>query len=569
VKAIGIIRVSSPGQTDKYGPQGQRDDIEAKAGQLAWDLVDVWRFQESATDPENRAQFSRFLNDLVDLGSGGTIQGVLFGHPDRLGRDGPIAFFHYIYMLRQLGKLEIRFGQDDIDPADRHYEDDLFDAATSAHRDGIKIKRRLLKGRMDRARDGKLPSGARDVDLYGYRYNRETCKRELDPVTNPILLEIGDKCLAGVPLRHITKWLRDEHNLLKSPTSLRKLLRNPAIAGRTISRWPQSDGSVEEIPLPDVTPATFTWDEYQEIQRRLDENRANAHYIAKQRIHHYPLSGENRMLLCRACGSTYVGVYKTARNGNHIRYYRHRREEKCNLTWRGDLIARYLEREVWGRVQEFFADPEEAVNRLELEVTSPRAKQVLELELRHLDQQLELAKDEKDKLTRAWARGRLSEGAYDKDVSGIEANEAKWERERELKRRELAGLRSVDTESLLALARMVASGVAARNLEQYLRDHPTKMGIYSRGDSGEWVLDNSRAYNVIEAYFADPDTELGREVWEIRRKLLRDLGVKVRISGRDLAVAVGVPVAPAVYGQNSVRKWCSTSHTCSKPISSA
>ena len=120
--AIGIIRVSSEGQKDKYGPTEQRNDLENKAKELGWNLVDIRQFQESATNPDNRPEFTNLLNEVVAFGQSGAIGGVLFGHPDRLGRDGPMSFFHYLYMMKQLGKVEVRFGQDDIDPADRHYD---------------------------------------------------------------------------------------------------------------------------------------------------------------------------------------------------------------------------------------------------------------------------------------------------------------------------------------------------------------------------------------------------------------------------------------------------------------
>jgi DNA invertase Pin-like site-specific DNA recombinase len=247
MKAIGIIRVSTEKQKDKYGPVTQRADIERKAGELGWELVGVWSFQESAANPDNRPQFTAMLNDLVTLGQGGSIQGVIMGHPDRLGRDGPMAFFHYCYILRQLGKLEIRFALDDRDPSDRHYEDDLFDAAVGARKEWTKITRRLRSGRMDRAREGKLSTGDKQRTLFGYRYNKDTGARVKDEGTNPILRAIGDQVLSGVPLRRVSEWAWTEHGVKLPTTTLRKLLQNPAIAGRFVSRWREPDGTITEI----------------------------------------------------------------------------------------------------------------------------------------------------------------------------------------------------------------------------------------------------------------------------------------------------------------------------------
>ena len=48
----------------------------------------------------------------------GEIKRVIFGRPDRLGRDGEQAFFYYFHLLEQTGGLEVRFARDDVDPDD-------------------------------------------------------------------------------------------------------------------------------------------------------------------------------------------------------------------------------------------------------------------------------------------------------------------------------------------------------------------------------------------------------------------------------------------------------------------
>jgi len=113
-KAIGIPRVSSRPQEDKYGYEVQKADIEGRVAALGSTLVELWKFQESATDADNRPQFNEFLHRLVAMGQSGAIHQVIFGRPDRLGRDGAANFFYYIGLLEKTGGLEVRFGEYDV-----------------------------------------------------------------------------------------------------------------------------------------------------------------------------------------------------------------------------------------------------------------------------------------------------------------------------------------------------------------------------------------------------------------------------------------------------------------------
>jgi hypothetical protein len=308
------------------------------------------------------------------------------------------------------------------------------------------------------------------------------------------------------------------------------------------------------------------------MQRRLEENRGNAKYLGKQRKHFYPLSSAE-LLVCRECGAYFCGVYVLGRNGKQHRHYRHPRHKwgpdtRCPNP-RHDWPAKELESKVWERVQTFFSDPEEAVNRLELEVSSPRLRQTLEMELRRFDEELEAVQSEKDKLTAAWARDRYSDEAYEQDMTRLEREQSRLTAGKESRIGQLAALKQVDRDRLLGLARKVAAGV---DVFEDLVDLQMEPG------GGKALVETLGTHNYVEpgdgpdtaVMVVDPDSEFGRLVWESRRKLLMDLGVKVSLQGYDLAVTVGVPMGQAVCDSSSnIRKWCSTNQTCSNPISSA
>ena len=68
MKAIGITRVSGEAQDKKYGPEAQEAEIRQRAKDTGAELLDVWHYQESATDGNKRPKFDALLQQLVALG---------------------------------------------------------------------------------------------------------------------------------------------------------------------------------------------------------------------------------------------------------------------------------------------------------------------------------------------------------------------------------------------------------------------------------------------------------------------------------------------------------------------
>jgi DNA invertase Pin-like site-specific DNA recombinase len=561
-KVAAVNRVSSDTQTraDRYGLVEQREDIEQKVLELGRSVDDIiwFTYQESATDASNRPQFQTILSEIAQLRDAGVVDVVVFGRPDRLGRDGEDYFFHYMTILENHGKAQVRFGRDDIDPKNPNRRFLLFLYAFKARTDAETIRENTRRGRLGRARlGGKLPTGNRhDQTLFGYTYSKATGKREIDPTTNPILRAIGEKCLAGVPLLHISRWLTTlDPPVVMTPAGIRKLLRNQAIAGRTVSKWRESDGSILEIPLPGVTPPTFTLEEFQAIGRRLDQNRENAWYPGKQRVHNYPLTGgfltQTPMLFCAECGASYNGVCNVGKHGgSHTRYYRHRRGNGCPLPWHGDLIARWVEAEIWGKVRESFANPYEAVEKLELEIIgSPRVKQALEFELNKQKKAFEDAQQELDRLSIAWAGGKLSQEGYDARTEEIETEQIRRARLIVDYQNQLATMKTINRERLLEIGQEIAVWDSFGNDWKF--DPSTSE---SEEQALAETVEHFKARNGKTYENLNPDTEIGKRAWEIRRKLLDDLSVKVLIRGRELEVTLGVPLASDMYGSNHFTK---------------
>jgi hypothetical protein len=533
LKFAALLRVSSSGQTraDRYGYDEQQDDILAKARELGYsDDGAIWfKFWESATDASTRPKFLERVEDIVELREAGIIDTIIFGRPDRLSRDGEGWFFTYLTTLEGHGKAQVRFGRDDVEPQNPH--------------------------RHKRAQRGMLPTGSRpDRPLFGYRYLKAEGRREFDPETRPLLEKLISRVLGGMPVYQATKLLYQENAIYLDDSGVRQLLKNPALAGRTVSRWKREDGTVEEIPLPNVTPAVITWEEHQALLRRLNQDATEARYHGKQRVHFYPLSG-HQSLSCAGCGSPLVGAYSSGRSGRHYREYRHKvtRRSARGLAnpcanpehrWK----AWELEARVWWQVLTYFSNPEEAIDRLEGQVGSPLVRDQIDADLAGLERALTEIQGEMERLDHIYRRGRRSPEEYDRELDPLQAEENRLSQQIESRKAQRDALRRVDRDRLLELARDVVAWPP----------HFDPWQMEPGSESDDDLLENMTFIRTgtdgAEYQCVDPDHGVGHRVWEYRVKLMRDLGVRVSVMGRDVRVCVAVPVSTGDSALKRTRK---------------
>lgn len=519
-RAIGIIRVSSVGQRDKYGPAVQRTDLERTAAELEVDLYEVWEYQESATNASDRPEFQEMLERLVEMGKAGAITTVIFGHPDRLGRDGEAPLFHYLYLLEETGKLQVRFARDDCEPAEELRNLKLFLEAFKAQREAQSIKQRTQAGIRKRAEAGKLPTGSRRI--LGYIYNSRTGKREIDPETNPALRRAGELVMEGYALREVARMVKKEFGVPVAPSTLGGLLSNPAIYGNTkVFRRKYTGGArrketwrneADWVSLPDATPPTFTAEEEVKIRAVLEANRLQK---ALQRTYFYPLRGH---VSCSECGQMLGGSGST-RRGSPERFYRHLSAD-CQAPKRYWSAPR-VEAEVWRQVTAFFAGFEsvqEALKHLAKQVTSGRGAEILELELRQIDEQIAANKDRISKLSLAWAKGRLTESDYQADVTQAENQERANQRRRQRVLGKLQATTRVNGSALDTIASFVAAGWERFDFSGVMR-----------WDTG----------SILRLALEEPG---GRRVWEFRQRVLDALNIRANVWGNEIKVALGVPV---------------------------
>ena len=317
---VGVVRVSTPGQVDNYGPAAQRDDIIRRAQELGVHLLETIEFQESATNSLNRPKFEVLLENLARRGQAKELQVVILGQSDRLGRDGPVAFMHYNFILRQVG-LEIRYGRDDVDPDAEFGEIILALQAFKAQQDAKTIRANTMGGRNRRGKDGKLPTG--EV-CYGFCY---VSKRQAGQAST------GRPSINQEQAEHIRMWanwvLEDRVSLKEvsrrmeasgvlsprgslrwSQSTISRILQNRALVGE-FRRWENGE---EILVIQDPELAILTLEQFQAIQNIFQRNRELARRNTNQ--DYSPLQ---RLVSCQ-CGR---------KAGAHFRTYPYFRCNHC------------------------------------------------------------------------------------------------------------------------------------------------------------------------------------------------------------------------------------------------
>lgn len=266
-----------------------------------------------------------------------------------------------------------------------------------------KIAERTMRGKEERAKSGRIPQ-AFGRGCYGYTYNPETGRREIDPYQAAIVRRIFERYAASRSFSAVSSELNDAGIPAFSggrwyPITVRRVLLNEAYVGRTVYRRTKrvrvraaggrrrtrviERPEEEHIEIPGATPAIVDvalWERVQAILK--DPERTKRRSTAKRR---YLLSGRLR---CGVCGSAMVGQALTSK-GRSYSYYRCRHAytrvtgHRCESRY---IRADALEQDIWGEVRSLLTEPElvlreqrrlgetpldsEAVERIESEMAS-------------------------------------------------------------------------------------------------------------------------------------------------------------------------------------------------------
>ncbi len=427
INCIGIIRVSSKPQEDKYGPDSQQDDITNGCERLGFNLLDTVKFQESASVADNRKDFNALLQELAGRGFRGEIQAVMLGRWDRLGRDGRNAGGYYLETLRRAG-IQVRMGDPDfdVDPDDPEYDKKTSEYLGEANTEGKKIKKRLMDGRYHRAKNGRLPQGSAcwvfDYETKAqvgdkatglprlnraraewvrrwYRWIvedklsvREVIKRtEAHGVIPPMIQHRIDNLvrIEGLKLEDARKQALEEGrgSLRWSRSTIHRILLNPALTGRfyafTKSNKAGKNGGKPLLVYEDAGLAIMTPEEQQAVLRVMSENKILA---SRNRRNAYPpLSG---FVFCGRCNRKAYGHYNWGEAYYECTACKHRDgAERIVAT-----MAYPLWESVKAIITALASNPNEVLPLLKEQLSNPENRRTLELRRDGINDQMEAVK---------------------------------------------------------------------------------------------------------------------------------------------------------------------------------
>ena len=311
-----------------------------------------------------------------------------------------------------------------------------------------KIAERTMRGKAERARNGRLPQGT-GAGCYGYIYVPETGLRDVNPAQAAIVLRIFEEFVAGKACSRIATELNaDGIPTLTGkrwfPITVTRVLKNETYTGRTVYRrtkvemvrQPGGRGRKrrvvkrdpsEQIEIEGATPRIVSPELYRRAQQRFDDPERRAQRAPSRK---YPLRGRLR---CRHCGAGMVGQ---AVNGGRYLYYR------CNRLYLSDKDKRCkgrqvpkeaLESAVREGIEEVLANPELAIGMAErLRDGAEHAARLTELEreLKGLD-------ESQDRLVDLYTDGRIAKDALDRKQDELSRRRGALERERAQLRSEM------------------------------------------------------------------------------------------------------------------------------------
>ena len=215
-----------------------------------------------------------------------------------------------------------------------------------------KIAERTMRGKVERARSGRLPQGT-GRGIYGYVYDRGTGKRTIAVDQAAVVARIFEGFCAGRSCNALANTLNADNVPAFGggrwyPLTVRRILLNVTYTGRTVYRRTkvtslrskgggkrrrriETRDEQEWIDVPGATPTIVDAEMFEKAQQILGDPNRRLRGLPN---HLYLLRGRIR---CLACGTPMVGQ---ALQRGRYRYYRCRRTYAGHAE--GNCASRYV-----------------------------------------------------------------------------------------------------------------------------------------------------------------------------------------------------------------------------------
>jgi len=330
---------------------------------------------------------------------------------------------------------------------------------------------RTMRGKVERARSGRLPQGT-GRGLYGYLYNSALGVREIDEYQAAVVKRIFRRYAETISFSMVSGELNEAKVPSKGggrwyPLTVRRVLSTESYTGRTFYRrtkriyshngrngkGPRSQVVLrpeeEWIEVEGCTPRIIdegTW-------RRVQDILADPERISRRSAAgYYALSSRTR---CGLCGSAMVGQTLAAK-GKPYRYYRCRHVYDKNTGH--SCPARYircdrLEDAVWREVERVLTNPGVILHELQRQSKEKADPS----EVGRLERALTDLKERESRLVHLYTLGEVREETLRKEGAGITSHRMVLEEQLgSLRRQALPLVGDIDTERLNSICAAVA-----------------------------------------------------------------------------------------------------------------
>ncbi|MBI4334808.1 MAG: recombinase family protein [Chloroflexi bacterium] len=428
-------RVSTDAQVEKYGLGAQDWGLKKRAKEKGYHLIPDGEKDAFVDDGYSGGDLDRpALIRLRRAIAEGLIDLVLCYDPDRLSR----SLSDLLLLGDQWEKAGVRleFITQDTDASP---EGRMFFAMRGAvaEYERAKIRERTIRGRLEKARQGKVVSGA--AAPYGYRFDPASStlviNQEEAKIVRLIFHLYSEERLSMVGLadrlnrlcvarpRGGKRWRSSSlARMLSNETYLGVLWQNRWQVGKAAARTGQklvkARQRSREEQIAATVPAIVTRDIFDVVQKRLDQNLLLARRNTKRE---YLLTG----LIKHTCGASMGGrtchgwLYYRCLNSHAFRAPINEKGEPqpCSCKW---VNGHNLEAAVWNTVTDLLKNPDLLTKELEsLTQSGSATRETLEMELNQLHKRLEEFPNEERRLVEGYRKGFYADFMMREEVARI------------------------------------------------------------------------------------------------------------------------------------------------------
>jgi len=284
-----------------------------------------------------------------------------------------------------------------------------------------KILERTTRGKLERARGGKIPQ-AMGRGTYGYEYNRATGKRVIETFQAEVVRRIFQRYLETRSFSAVAGELNEEGipalgGGLWYPLTIRRMLLNESYTGRLYfqktqsvkvptkngktRRQPKDRPQEDWIEIPGASPRIIDDSIWNRVQSILNDPDRVASHPQKN---FYPFVGR---IKCGVCGSAMVGHTMKSSNRD-LSYYvcGHTSKRHIGRTCKSKHVRTdRLEAVLWTEVRRILTDPTIVLaecNRLETDPGDPE-------EQSRIEHKLDSLREQEQRLVKLFTLGEIDE----------------------------------------------------------------------------------------------------------------------------------------------------------------